>query len=149
MYSTLTIRAKNHVRNPRIFVIAILYIFTIIYVRGYTWWQRGREYFQCFSRNITIKDIYAISGGSLPLEMSTFAHLPVPKPLSIHSAEVAKEWKHWRKTWENYALATELKDKEPQVQVATLLKIIGSDANRVFETFEWIVKNHKTDLNKR
>ena len=75
-----------------------------------------------------------------------FAHLPVPKPLNIHSAEAAEEWKHWRKTWENYALATELKDKEAQVLVATPLTIIGNDANRVFETFEWTDENHKTDI---
>ena len=53
---------------------------------------------------------------------------------------------HWRKAWENYALATELKNKEPQVQVATFLTIIGSDANRVFETFEWTNENHKSDI---
>ena len=75
-----------------------------------------------------------------------FAHLPVPKPLNIHSAEAAEEWKRWRKTWENYALATELKDKELQVQVTTLLTIIGNDANRVFETFEWTDENDKTDI---
>ena len=62
-----------------------------------------------------------------------FAHLPVPKPLNIHSAEAAEEWKRWRKTWENYALATELKDKEPHVQVQTLLTIIG---NLMFEKRE-------------
>ena len=76
--------------------------------------------------------------------MSMFAHLPVPKPLNIHSAEAAEEWKQMRITWENYALATELKDKELQVQVATLLTIIGNVANRVFETFEWTDENDKT-----
>ena len=78
--------------------------------------------------------------------MATYAHLPVPPPLNIHSADAAEEWKHWRKTWENYALATELDNKEPKVQVATFLTIIGSDANRVFETFEWTNESHKSDI---
>ena len=78
--------------------------------------------------------------------MATYAHLPMPPPLHIHLADAAEKWKDWRKTWENYALATELKNKEPQVQVATFLTIIGSDANRVFETFECTNENHKSDI---
>ena len=39
-----------------------------------------------------------------------------------------------------------MKNKEPQVHVATFLTITGSDANLVFETFEWTNENHKSDI---
>ena len=39
-----------------------------------------------------------------------------------------------------------MKNKEPQVHVTTFLIFTGSDANRVFETFEWTNENHKSDI---
>ena len=61
--------------------------------------------------------------------------LPPPQPLEIHDPQVAEKWKRFKRAWTSYALATELKDKEEAVQVATLLTVIGEEAREVFFTF--------------
>ena len=61
--------------------------------------------------------------------------LPPPQPLEIHDPQVAEKWKRFKRAWTSYALATELKDKDEAVQVATLLTVIGEEAREVFFTF--------------
>ena len=39
--------------------------------------------------------------------------------------------------WDNYSLATELNKKCENIQVATLIPIIGEDARDVYSTFNW------------
>lgn len=66
------------------------------------------------------------------------SHLPPPSPLEIHDANTAEKWKKFELAWENYALATELVEKNEKVQVATLLTVIGEKAREVYSTFtDW------------
>ena len=50
----------------------------------------------------------------------------------------AEKWKKFELAWKNYALATELVEKDEKVQVATLLTVIGEEAREVYLTFtDW------------
>ena len=42
-----------------------------------------------------------------------------------------------RTAWKDYTLATKLDKEEEERQVATLLAVIGKEANKVFRTFTW------------
>ena len=66
------------------------------------------------------------------------SHLPPPSPLEIHDANAAEKWRKFELAWKNYALATELVEKDEKVQVATLLMVIGEEAREVYSTFtDW------------
>ena len=69
--------------------------------------------------------------------MATGFTLPPPLPLDIHDTNVSEKWKRFKLAWDSYYLATELNKKGEEVQVATLLTIIGEDARDVFSTFTW------------
>ena len=61
--------------------------------------------------------------------------LPPPPPLEIHSDQAGEKWKHFKRAWDSYSLATGLSEKAEDVQVATLLTIIGEEAREVHSTF--------------
>ena len=61
--------------------------------------------------------------------------LPPPQALEIHDTQAAEKWRRFRWTWDNYSLATGLSGKPEDVQVATLLTVIGEEAREVFFTF--------------
>ena len=63
--------------------------------------------------------------------------LPPPPPFAIHDVGAPELWKEWRARFKAYATATKLNKEEPDVQVSTLLTIIGAEAHRVFLTFQW------------
>ena len=63
--------------------------------------------------------------------------LPVPGTLEIHDSSAAENWKDWKMAWEHYSLASGLREKPEEVQVSTLLTIIGPEARKVFSTFSW------------
>lgn len=55
-----------------------------------------------------------------------------PQP---HWSIAGDKWKHFKCAWDKYALATGLKEKPNNVQVATLLTVIGEEAHKVYSTF--------------
>ena len=64
--------------------------------------------------------------------------LPPQTALEIHDPLVAEKWKRFKRAWTNYSLATGLDKKDEAVQVATLLTVIGEEAQEVFSTFgDW------------
>ena len=67
--------------------------------------------------------------------MATGFTLPPPPPLDIHDASVSEKWKRFKLAWDSYSLATELNKKAEEIQVATLLTIIGEDARDVFNIY--------------
>lgn len=69
--------------------------------------------------------------------MATGFTLPPPPPLDIHNTHVSEKWKRFKLAWDSYSLATELNKKSEAVQVATLLMIIGEQAQDMFSTFTW------------
>ena len=67
--------------------------------------------------------------------MATGYALPPPARLEIHDSNASEKWTRFVLAWQNYALATELKEKSEGFQVATLLTVIGEEASEVYSTF--------------
>ena len=63
--------------------------------------------------------------------------LPAPATLAIHDKEAAERWRVFKLAWESYSLARGVTDKDEDVQVATLLTVIGEDARSVYQTFQF------------
>jgi hypothetical protein len=63
--------------------------------------------------------------------MSHIANIPPPQNLE------PEEWPLWKEQWCNYEIATGLNEKEDKIRVATLLAVIGKDANKLYKTFKW------------
>ena len=66
--------------------------------------------------------------------MASRYNLPPPEPLEIHGVNAAERWKKFKRAWNNYSIAIEVNTKSEQVQVATLLTVIGEEAREVFAT---------------
>ena len=69
----------------------------------------------------------------------TMANFQIPPPdiLELNDGSTASNWRTWVSAWNNYRLATKLDKEEEARQVATLLAVIGKEANKVFRTFTW------------
>ena len=74
----------------------------------------------------------------------TSLNIPAPKPLNISQESRSQNWELFRQSYENYELATGLKDKNQDQRVAVLLSIIGYDALRVYNAFHWPEGEEKT-----
>ena len=66
-----------------------------------------------------------------------YFHIPPPDPLELTDGSAATNWRNWSAAWSNYTLATKLDKEDEERQVATLLAVIGKEANKVFRTFTW------------
>ena len=68
--------------------------------------------------------------------MATRLNLPPPEPLEIYKNS-SVNWKKFKLKWQNFSLATGLNEEAEGKQVATLLTIIGDDANAEYYKFQW------------
>jgi hypothetical protein len=59
-----------------------------------------------------------------------------------------EDWQVWKECWQNYELATGVAEKDDKIRVATLLAIIGKEANRVYNTFKWTEEGDKKKIDK-
>ena len=64
-------------------------------------------------------------------------NIPAPKTLNINDKSASSLWKYWKKTWERFEIATGIDEAGDKKRVCTLLYIIGEDAVKVFDTFEY------------
>ena len=64
------------------------------------------------------------------------SNLPPPKALVLDD-NVATNWKAWKKVWSRYEIATGISKQESLVRVSTFLSVIGEDATKAFDAFEW------------
>lgn len=60
--------------------------------------------------------------------------LPAPQPLEIHDSQAVEKWKKFKRAWKNYSLATKLRKKSEEIQVTTLLTVIGEIVWEVYVT---------------
>ena len=76
------------------------------------------------------------SGGSPSSSVNvTKFQIPPPDILEFNDGFLASNWRTWVAAWKNYTLATKLDKEEEARQVATLLAVIGKEANKVFHMF--------------
>ena len=66
-----------------------------------------------------------------------YFQVPPPDVLILSNGSMASNWHEWKSAWNNYTLATKLDKEDEARQVATLLAVIGKEANKVFRTFVW------------
>ena len=59
------------------------------------------------------------------------SNLPVPEPMSV-SGNVQENWNYFKEQWENYLVASGLKEKTGEVQIATFLVVIGKECYQVY-----------------
>ena len=61
--------------------------------------------------------------------------LPVPKPLILDCplASLENAWKSWHRQWKQYLIASGLREKPADVQVATLLTCLGPEAMDILD----------------
>ena len=76
------------------------------------------------------------SSGS-PFSSVNMANSQIPPPdiLELNDGSLASKWRIWVAAWKNYTLSTKLDKEEKARQVATLLVVIGKEANKVFRVF--------------
>ena len=70
---------------------------------------------------------------------TTMANFQIRPPdiLELNDGSTATNWRTWVSAWKNYALATKVDKEDEECQVATLLAVIGKEANKVFHTYTW------------
>ena len=59
------------------------------------------------------------------------SNLPVPEPMNV-GGNVQENWNYFKEQWENYLVATGLKEKTGEVQIATFLVVIGKECYQVY-----------------
>ena len=58
-------------------------------------------------------------------------------PLLVNiKGNLADNWKYFKKSWENYILATGLDKKDKAIVLATLYTVLGKEANEIAENLE-------------
>ena len=64
-------------------------------------------------------------------------NIPPPEPPDLTEGVAKNNWKVWKKAWSNVEIATAVAKKPEPVRIATLLAVIGKEANKVYEAFSW------------
>ena len=60
-------------------------------------------------------------------------NLPVPEPMNVTSGNVAENWSYFREQWNDYEIATGLREKDKKIRVATLRGIMGKDCYNIYK----------------
>ena len=58
-------------------------------------------------------------------------HLPPPDKLNLEG-DLQGNWEYFETSWKNYSTATELNKKSEEIQVATLLSLLGREGNEIY-----------------
>ena len=78
----------------------------------------------------------AAGGATVPQKVYVPTNIPFPAKLDIRG-NLATNWRHFKRVWENYEIATGLKDKDDELRVATVLTCIGRDALSVYDSLKF------------
>ena len=60
-------------------------------------------------------------------------NLPVPEPMNVTSGNVTENWSYFREQWNDYEIATGLREKDEKIRVATLREIMGKDCYNIYK----------------
>lgn len=73
------------------------------------------------------------------------SNLPLPLKLEL-KGNIMVNWKSFRQMWDNYKIASQLKNKSKEFRTATLLTCIGQDALEIYDGLSFVDKSQKTDI---
>ena len=62
-------------------------------------------------------------------------HIPVPAPMEV-KGDLLSNWTFFKDQWEDYEVATGLREKSKNVRVATLRSVMGRDCLRILKNLE-------------
>ena len=74
------------------------------------------------------------------------SNIPTPKTLNINDKSAAVLWKAWRKTWNRFEIATGIDEASDKKRVCTLLSVIGDDAVKVYDAFQYSAGENEDKL---
>ncbi|CAG2187546.1 unnamed protein product [Mytilus edulis] len=74
--------------------------------------------------------------------------IPFPQKLDL-DGNIATNWRKFKRTWNNYEIASGLSEKDAKLRTATLLTCVGSDAMDIFDGFAFEEENDRKDITKR
>ena len=61
-----------------------------------------------------------------------FFNIPVPAPMEV-KGDLLSNWAFFKYEWEDYEVATGLREKSKNVRVATLRSVMGRDCFRILK----------------
>ena len=61
-------------------------------------------------------------------------NVPIPEPMNVTSGNVAEKWSYFREQWNDYEIATGLREKDKKIRVTTLRGIMGKDSITFIKT---------------
>ena len=65
-------------------------------------------------------------------------NIPLPAKLDV-SGNLATNWKKFWRMWDNYEIATKLKEQDKEQRISTLLVCIGAEALEIYYGLPWEV----------
>ncbi len=71
--------------------------------------------------------------------------IPLPANLNVRG-NLASNWKKFRRMWNNYEIASRLRQESKELRTATLLTCIGVEALETYEGLEWANEDEKVDI---
>ena len=82
------------------------------------------------------------TSGGTPSSSVNMANFQIPPPyiLELNDGSLASNWRTWVAAWKNYTLATKLNKEEEARQVATLLAVIGKEANSLSHVYLFVTR---------
>jgi hypothetical protein len=69
--------------------------------------------------------------------MASSLHYKPPGPLKIHGSDIADNWNRFKEQWDNYEVATGIKEESAEKRGAIFLTCIGTDAYDVYRSMEF------------
>lgn len=74
-------------------------------------------------------------------------NIPFLKPLDL-KGDLATNWKHFKRVWENYEVVTGLTQRDTQLRCATFLTCVGLDGLHVVDGLKFDAEEDKRDIDK-
>ena len=72
-------------------------------------------------------------------------NIPLPAQLDA-KGNLSIDWKKFRRVWDNYEIASRLKNENKELRTATLLTCIGPDALEIYDGLAFSSEAEKTDI---
>lgn len=82
-----------------------------------------------------------------PKKVYVPTNIPFPAKLDLRG-NIATNWRHFKRVWENYEIAIGLKERNGELRVATLLTCLGAEALSVYDGLKFESEEDRKDIIK-
>ena len=91
---------------------------------------------------------FATAPSASIMASSFMCNVSLPPKLEIHSGNLSKEWKQWRKVWDAYEEVTDLRNKMSRLRVATFITCIDKESLEIHNGLPFRSEEEKSDMSK-